>query len=281
MSATSDSMWIGNTASGQAEVALWRSDPDGAWKLAADALGVVAGREYVHYTSRLYATALRAAADRVLRAVALGDERGAAAARGDADATLERLRTLLAADRWPEGTAGPEPVAFEAVCVAELSRAGGRPDPEAWAGAADRFVGLRLPFELGYTRWRQAEALILGPGDRGGAAEALREAAEIAATLPAPLLAAEVDGLARRARLSLDSPPSATPESSASERLGLTDREQTVLALMAEGHTNREIGAALFISEKTASVHVSRILAKLGVRSRVEAATAAHRLGLV
>ena len=50
---------------------------------------------------------------------------------------------------------------------------------------------------------------------------------------------------------------------------------------MAEGHTNREIGAALFISEKTASVHVSRILAKLGVRSRVEAATAAHRLGLV
>ena len=49
---------------------------------------------------------------------------------------------------------------------------------------------------------------------------------------------------------------------------------------MAEGHTNREIGEPLFISEKTASVHVSRILAKLGVRSRVEAATAAHRLGL-
>jgi len=227
LSATSDSMWIGNTASGQAEVALWRSDPEGAWRIAAHALDIVAGREYVHYTARLYATALRAAADRVLRALALGDERAAAEARGDAQATLERLRTLLAADRWPEGTAGPEPVAFEAVCVAELSRAGGHPDPEAWAGAA------------------------------------------------------EVDGLARRARLSLDSPPRATPESSALERLGLTDREQTVLALVAEGHTNREIGAALFISEKTASVHVSRILSKLGVRSRVEAATSAHRLGLV
>jgi len=56
--------------------------------------------------------------------------------------------------------------------------------------------------------------------------------------------------------------------------------ELTVLSLVAEGHTNREIGASLFISEKTASVHVSRILAKLGVRSRVEAATTAHRLGL-
>ena len=65
------------------------------------------------------------------------------------------------------------------------------------------------------------------------------------------------------------------------DRLGLTERERTVLALVAEGHTNREIGSALFISEKTASVHVSRILAKLGVRSRVEAATTAHRLGLV
>ncbi len=143
-------------------------------------------------------------------------------------------------------------------------------------------MALGLPYELGYTRWRQAEALILGAGDRTGAAEALREAAEIAAALPAPLLAAEVDGLlVRRARLSLDSPPRATAESSAIERLGLTGREQAVLALVAEGHTNREIGATLFISEKTASVHVSRILAKLGVRSRVEAATAAHRLGLV
>ena len=281
LSATSDSMWIGNTASGQAEVALWRSDPDGAWSLAARALDIVAGREYVHYTARLYATALRAAADRALGALALGDERGAAEARGDAQATLERLGSLLAADRWPEGTAGPEPLAFEAVCLAELSRADGRPDPEAWAGAADRFAALRLPFELGYARWRQAEALILGAGDRAGAGEALREAAEIAVTLPAPLLAAEVDGLARRARVSLDSPPRATPESSAGERLGLTARELTVLALVAEGHTNREIGASLFISEKTASVHVSRILAKLGVRSRVEAATAAHRLGLV
>jgi hypothetical protein len=71
--------------------------------------------------------------------------------------------------------------------------------------------------ELGYTRWRQAEALI-GAGDRASAADVLREAAEIAASLPAPLLAAEVGGLARQARVPLDSAAQAT----AAHRLGLT-----------------------------------------------------------
>ncbi len=58
---------------------------------------------------------------------------------------------------------------------------------------------------------------------------------------------------------------------------GLTARERQVLALVAEGATNRQIGAALFMAEKTASVHVSRILSKLGVRSRTQAAAVAHR----
>jgi DNA-binding CsgD family transcriptional regulator len=278
-SRTRDSNWIGNTACGQAEVALWRSDPEAAGQIAARALDVVAGSEYVQSTVRVYAAALRAVADCALRALALGDERRADEAQSDARATLERLRTLLAADRWPEGTAGPEPVAFEAVCVAELSRAGGAPDPEAWDAAAEHFVALGLPFELAYVRWRQAEALIVAGADRTAAAAALREGAEIAATLRAPLLAAEVEGLARRARIALGA--EVVVEASEIDRFGLTAREHTVLALVAEGHTNREIGETLFISEKTASVHVSRILAKLGVRSRVEAATAAHRLGLV
>ena len=280
-SRTRDSNWIGNTACGQAEVALWRSDPEGARRLAARALDVVAGSEYVQSTVRVYAAALRALADRALRARALGEERRADAAQRDARATLERLRTLLAADRWPQGTAGPEPVAFEAVCVAELSRAGEDPDPDAWAAAAERFAALAMPFELAYARWRQGEALIVAGGDRTAAADALREAAEIAATLRAPLLAAEVEGLAKRARVTLHAVAGDAPRDAALGQLGLTTRERAVLALVAEGHTNREIGATLFISEKTASVHVSRILAKLGVRSRVEAATTAHRLGLV
>jgi len=64
------------------------------------------------------------------------------------------------------------------------------------------------------------------------------------------------------------------------EPFGLTPRERQVLALVAAGATNREIGRQLYMAEKTASVHVSRILAKLDVRSRTEAAGVAHRLGL-
>jgi DNA-binding CsgD family transcriptional regulator/tetratricopeptide (TPR) repeat protein len=281
-SRTRDSNWVGNTACGQAEVALWRSDPEGAQRIATRALDVVAGSEYVVSTTRVYAAAMRAAAECALRALAVGDEPRAGEAQRDARVTLERLRALLIPDRWPEGTAGPEPVAFEAVCVAELSRAEGHPDPAAWDAAAERFAALGEPFELAYARWRQGEALIVGDGDRTAAQAALREAAEIAATLRAPLLLAEVEGLARRARVALGGQGGAADDDDDPEvdRLGLTARELTVLSLVAEGHTNREIGASLFISEKTASVHVSRILAKLGVRSRVEAATTAHRLGL-
>ena len=68
--------------------------------------------------------------------------------------------------------------------------------------------------------------------------------------------------------------------SSPAASLGLTRREAEVLALVAQGRTNRQIGQELFITPKTASIHVSRILAKLGVTGRGEAAAAAHRLGL-
>ena len=85
-----------------------------------------------------------------------------------------------------------------------------------------------------------------------------------------------------RARLRLDGAPE--PEAAAGDEpedpFGLTPRERQVLALVARGATNREIGAELFMAEKTASVHVSRILAKLDVRSRTQAAAVAHRLGL-
>ena len=64
------------------------------------------------------------------------------------------------------------------------------------------------------------------------------------------------------------------------DSFGLTEREAEVLRLVAGGWTNRQIGEALFISTKTASVHVSNILGKLGVDSRVEAAAIAFRLGL-
>ena len=90
-----------------------------------------------------------------------------------------------------------------------------------------------------------------------------------------------------RARLRLDGAPEPAAAADAADGddqddpFGLTPRERQVLALVARGATNREIGAELFMAEKTASVHVSRILSKLDVRSRTQAAAVAHRLGLV
>jgi DNA-binding CsgD family transcriptional regulator len=279
MRPTSDSMFIGNHAHGRAEIALWRSDPDEGWKLATATLDLVAEREYLFYTARLYATAVRAAAEIAQRARTLGDDARAEGVVRDARAVHARLRELLAPERWVERPP-TEVLAHEAMCAAELSRAEGAPDPGAWAAAADHFAALRMPFELAYARWRQAEAIVLAAGDRSAASEPLREAARLARDLRAALLAAEVEGLARRARIALDDAPSEVPVDADLDALGLTQRERAVLELVADGRTNREIGEALFMAEKTASVHVSRILAKLGVRSRVEAATAAHRLGV-
>jgi DNA-binding NarL/FixJ family response regulator len=99
-----------------------------------------------------------------------------------------------------------------------------------------------------------------------------------------PLLAS-IDGLARRARVKLDDgtreEDPGEPQRSAGDELGLTGRELEVLELVSRGCTNREIGERLYMSQKTASVHVSRILAKLGASNRAEAAASAERLGLV
>ena len=90
----------------------------------------------------------------------------------------------------------------------------------------------------------------------------------------------EIQALARRARVVLSSEDPPPPDPAKSKELGLTARELEVLRLLADGRTNRQIGEQLFISAKTASVHVSRILMKLGVANRAEAAGAAHRMGL-
>ena len=123
-------------------------------------------------------------------------------------------------------------------------------------------------------------------GDRDAAAEQLTDVLAAASLLGAVWLRAEAEGLAARARLPMPSAEGevteVVPDSRATvgDPFGLTPRERQVLALVADGATNREIGAQLYMAEKTASVHVSRILAKLDVRSRTEAAAVAHRLGL-
>ena len=113
-------------------------------------------------------------------------------------------------------------------------------------------------------RWREAEAHA-ATGDREAAGEAARAAHATAVRLGAGWLRGEIEALAARARLTLgpDGTDHDQPEPPEEDSFGLTSRERQVLALLAEGATNREIGATLFMAEKTASVHVSRILAKL------------------
>jgi DNA-binding NarL/FixJ family response regulator len=166
--------------------------------------------------------------------------------------------------------------------MAERTRQQGRPDPAAWAAAAAAWERLGQPYRAAYAGYRHAEALLATTGDRDPA-QVLGRAAAITGRLGARPLDGEIQALARRARLGLTPAGAAAAAAGVpapAAQLGLTPREVEVLALVAAGRSNRQIAQQLFISPKTVGVHVSNILAKLGVAGRVEAAAVAHRLGL-
>ncbi len=221
----------------------------------------------------------RVAAEVRLAAVALGHLagalRGATPARRDALLVRARSLTEAAAEVWGPGSSLPTPTlegrAWEARARAEWLRvrwAGGDDVPPdelvgAWRETVALFEERAEPYEVARSRLRLAEVLSAS-GDRG-AAEVVELVREAARALGARPLLAELDRVSAR-------PAAAT---------GLTAREAEVLALLAEGRSNGEIGRALFISTKTASVHVSNILAKLGVSSRGEAVAVARVEGLL
>ena len=163
--------------------------------------------------------------------------------------------------------------------AAEAARPGGAAggqDADAlsgWDAAAGAWNHLGQPYPLAHALLRAAQAA-MDCGDRDGAAERLARAAPLADGLGAGPLREQIGSLARRARLGV--PAAGQPP----ELLGLTAREIQVLRLVATGCSTRDIAAELFISGKTASVHVSNILAKLGATSRTEAAAIAHRAGI-
>ena len=155
-------------------------------------------------------------------------------------------------------------------------------DVDAWAVAAGRWADLGDRWATATALLREAEAAAsagsAGSADR--AASSLREAHSIASELRAAPLLAEIDAVSRRTRVSVDAPTRVTIDETSAHTLGLTAREAEVLTLVAAGRTNRQIGDELYVSDKTASVHVSNILRKLGVNSRVDAAAVAQRLGM-
>jgi len=261
-----------------AELALWEGRVDDARAHALEARGHVAASDDLYTLAAVIAMLLRVEADRAERARALRravDEEALQEAQGDFKGLRDRASTRAA------GTSLLTLYLLQ--CRAEWSRAAGENDPAHWAALSQAADLSGFRYRMAYGRWREAEALMAG-GDRSAATHSLGQAHEVAAALGAGPLLAEVEALARRARITpgattgrAEPSPAARPVAA---ELGLTARELDVLSLVAEGRSNRQIAEALFISVKTAGVHVSSILSKLGVGSRGEAAAAAHRLGL-
>ncbi len=199
---------------------------------------------------------------------------------------LERLQQLqrIAQAAIARGGAGPLVEAVFATAQAEGSRLNREPDTALWSQAARRREALGQRWEAGYALFRQAEA-ILGTGNKHEAPPLLREAHQIALELRALPLIDQIESLGRRGRIRLETAASEPRVRRATTADGvdvaLTTREWEVLSLVAAGHTNREIGEELFISEKTASVHITNVMDKLGALSRYDAAASATRLGLL
>jgi ATP/maltotriose-dependent transcriptional regulator MalT len=278
---TGEAQWHGLYGSLAAELARRGGELDDAQAAIAGALDELeVCTDDVMRIARVTAVGAAVEADRALRARDLREPEAESDALARARIHLDRL-SAAAED------GGPVERAWLAVGVAEAARARGELDASLWQDAAARWDALERPYCGALCRWRAAEVLV-GAEDRPAAAEIAREALAVSERLGAGWLRAELQGLCARARLELD--PRATAAGDApgggddgeptGEELpfGLTPRELQVLTLIAEGATNRQIGAALFMAEKTASVHVSRILTKLGVRSRTQAAAVAHRM---
>jgi DNA-binding CsgD family transcriptional regulator/tetratricopeptide (TPR) repeat protein len=261
----------------EADLVRWRGELERSSELARETLSTQeeAGAPWVLSAIWPAALALAAEGDLAERARSAGDQAAVKEHQAIGEDLLERARAALQRARDKGRQVGPEAVAWLARAEAEWTRVEGRSDPAGWAAAADAF-GYGYLYEEARCRWRLAEAL-LGDGRRLEAAEAARAAHEIAERLGAGPLLAELEALGRRGRLDLGVEPPGQPGAAAP---GLTPRELEVLRLVAAGRSNGQIAEALFISRKTASVHVSNILAKLGVHTRTEAAAEAHRLGL-
>jgi DNA-binding CsgD family transcriptional regulator len=264
------------TAGSEIDLAAWEGQPQKAVDVALasyrrlrqewddDHLGVL----------RLAGTAL----------APVGDAAVAARREGDAEATdrwlrageelVEAARSAVETYRGTYGdTMGVEAIAWLARVDAEAARVRGEAAVVLWRSAVEAF-GFGHVYEEARSRWRLAEAL-LGAGDRAGAADEAKLAHEVAVRLGAVPLKSAIEALARRGRLDVAGVRAVDVSAV------MTPREAEVLRLLAAGRTNRQIGAELYISEKTASVHVSNILGKLGANGRTEAVAIAAQRGLL
>ena len=266
------------------ELDLWLGDVASARSTADEVAPILEQTEDRMTLAWFLARAMRVEADAAERARAARDDAAVADAvrRGDAwSAMLERIdvETIPTGYRTGVGLAAQ-------LAAGERSRITGASDPVAWGEAVAGADARPLAYESAYARFRLAEAMLAARESRDVAAAVLAEARSRANALGARPLSAVIDALAARARLSLaegEGVQAVEPGRGSDDPVAayeLTAREREVLRLVVAGRTNRQIGEELFISESTAGVHVSRILAKFGVAGRVEAATIAARLGI-
>ena len=265
-----------------AEHALWRGDTATALaEVAATLAELDVEGGYGPPAIRVAAVGLAARAEQARRARAARDEEAAAAEVTAARVLIDAAREGAAFPRRPKFVLGVDGRGWLARAEAEWARAQGHNDPQAWQAVVTEF-GPAFSYETARSRWRLAEAL----AEAGQRADAEREwslALAVADELGAAPLGSALRDLGRRARLGRGPGTSAGagPEGGPADVLaGLTGREREVLRLLVAGRSNREIAATLFIAPKTASVHVSNILAKLNAGSRGEAAAIAAAAGL-
>ncbi len=272
---STEPQWIGVLGALLGELRRRRRDLLGAREAVAQALDrLEVCTDDVMRIARVTGVGVRVEADIAQRA------RDLRAKAQERDA-IARARIHVQRLRAAASDGGPVERAWLAMGSADLARARGRDDPALWLKAASEWEAIARPYPAAIANWHAAEAYV-ERGDRTRAASTARAALEAARKLGSRRLLEELELLRDRARLELEegtdgagAPSRREPEDE--DPFGLTPRERQVLALIAEGATNRQIGAALYMAEKTASVHVSRILGKLGVRSRTQAAAVAHR----
>ncbi|GAA4547792.1 helix-turn-helix transcriptional regulator [Pseudonocardia xishanensis] len=253
------------------ELALWRGDRAEALRRAETALADLR-RILPHHLASIALAALG------LAALEPGDD-------GD---PADRAAALLAAAEDAatrgiarSGSVGVEGRAWSARARAEAARVRGGDDPALWTTVVEAF-GYGEPYRRAQALLRRAEAALraAGAADRSVAARLREAAAADLAEAHATAVELGAGPLAAAVRETADhaGAPTVAPEGRSGP---LTPREHAVLRLVAEGRTNRQVGEVLYISEKTVSVHLSRVMAKLGAASRTEAVAVGYERGLI
>lgn len=270
-----DGRFAGNLAWARSELALAEGRFDDARAAVDEGIARVERTGDEEVLCDLCLLGLRIAAERASSADPRRSERAKARDAAAVTRYERRLAPRAADDDSTEGRLSA--VAVGAAWRAERSRLAGASNADEWAAAAEHWAAVGRPRHAVLAQIRRAEALQARAETRPEAADVLERAAKEADAVGSRLLAHQARTVARRAGVVL--PPGEVEPSSppADGLVSLTRREREVLDLVVAGSTNRQIGTALYISTKTASVHVSRILAKLGVLTRAEAAAVARR----